>query len=497
MLSPALVKLLFPSDTASSLCGVSMGDPVSSLTLPAWWSDTLTAGKRVGWLELGDSGISRAFCEAEETLGKTSTVRATLYPDPCPNDFPNPIERALYDDLNALLTKRLGKRKSKEKKMTCWDVPGPLAGELLLQLDAGHQSRVWITLKLASGVQIEAEPTEASGDFETTLAGVLASAAWPAARCKEVIARYFARESDMAADAADKKDLAEILDAAKGERPAELRAMLRRILGLIDLGDLASGAPRACHVLAQVASRSHMWKGRWLLLNINDLVQLLKVLDVPAEERAGWAFDLACALEWGDEEATRKITARMATLPAPDPIGAHAAIAYDSSDEVEGRTFALATAALPDDPARIRFVLRPGSNFGSNCVRAAASYLVSRGAPAPSLASPLDARGSAGDWARLIAVVRRGLPALADEVVEAAAKANDGSARTMRALCDAFADESDVGEKSRWRIGAVVVQHSGKPTAGRWTHQRLDDEEAAKEVFAGRKPAKKGAAKKA
>ncbi len=67
----------------------------------------------------------------------------------------------------------------------------------------------------------------------------------------------------------------------------------------------------------------------------------------------------------------------------------------------------------------------------------------------------------------------------------------------MRALCDAFADESDVGEKSRWRIGAVVVQHSGKPTAGRWTHQRLDDEEAAKEVFAGRKPAKKGAAKKA
>lgn len=330
------------------------------------------------------------------------------------------------------------------------------------------------------------------------LATVLATDAWPASRCREVFQRYFAVAADLSASEDDRKSMAAIAAAAKSERPSELRPMLRRIFELIDWSDVQYGdnhAPRPRHVLAQIASRSHQWRGQWLALNVTDLIQMVNILDVPVDARAEWAFDVACALEWGDEEPTRKIAARLATLPPPSPVESHAPLAYDSSDEVEVRTFALAMSMLPDDEARIRFVLQPGSHYGSNPARAAASYLVSRGCPAPVLKAAVEPRSTPASWANFIAVVRQSFPAIADEVTEAALLRNDTYTRTLKAICAALADESEEGEKSRWRIGLVVAQHSGKPTAGKWTFTRLDDLDAAKAVFAGQKPPKKKKAK--
>lgn len=86
------------------------------------------------------------------------------------------------------------------------------------------------------------------------LAGVLATEAWPAERCKEVLARLLSRDGDGARD-----DHRGILDAIRTERPDDLLASLDRACALIPWDRVEIG-PEALHALVR------LWKEYALFL---------------------------------------------------------------------------------------------------------------------------------------------------------------------------------------------------------------------------------------
>ncbi|MDQ3368787.1 MAG: hypothetical protein M3680_25440 [Myxococcota bacterium] len=460
--------------SADTLCGIALGAPSADLALPAWWSDRDSDGKvRYGWLDVNTGGISQMLGSVRETLGRVSQIDVSLEIEDAAS------EKAVFAALRALVVERLGATGHKTGRTIAWPVAGTLAGALELRvasfnMDGDRIHRVEVILTLATDVVIEAEPGSLFVDIDA-LAEILESAAFPRDRCREVFARYFARDSMWSVDREDKEQYRAILAAAHAGRPGELRTLIERVCRLVDLSDLEHGdSVRGCYLLAGLLHDSpnlaiaRSTPTGLLATNVRDVLRFLEMLEVPPGERAAWAFTVIAALEWADAAAAQAIRDRLARTSVATT---EAHLVWDTTDEIEARAFALLTSPLPSDEARLLAAART-RRFSSSTVRACVAYFERQGIPRPAVKLARQDDPGVRAWSELLTLARARFPGSYDDVVASFLELNMHSGAMLRAVCDAVADGTAPGTRSTWQLGTHTVAHSGKPQAGRWTFKR-------------------------
>ena len=489
---PQAMQDAIVAPSQQSVLGLSLGQPSSAVlaALPAWFEKTASdVDQRVSGQFPGSGAFENISMHAEFSLQQLAGVDFYMHTEDAPAAL------AGFEDIADLFDGLWGtgvrtKNKGKTRQYATWTTPGTVAGEL--KLEGGTYSvgdgfsyfyRVEFRWRLPEGASLKPSSRTISWLDVDALAAALASPSWPKAKCLDTLKGFFAYD---AVEQAQKeagpasKELVEILEAAKEANP-DLRPLIKSILATYDWKDVAilgQTTERLEYLLWRAFQTSQMFwrdyprtKGILSPLNAEDVKDVVRWLEHPQAERAGFAWDFVNAVQFDDAASKKVMFDALAKHKAAYPEGL-ISLHYGSNPEFDAKAFAVMSA--PWTPEEFIVLLAKQGHQSSMIPPAAAHLAQVWKVPLP----PMPRYDPNAEHNKLyvdrcvqfLAVIRAHDEALFQDALEALAE-NLASlyGGVLQAICEGLTPDSSkvVAGWAGLQLGAFVMTRSDPKGTGR------------------------------
>ncbi len=358
-LTNKLFHILFPQNV---FLGANLGDLSSKLAEDVIWTgegDLAAEGALQRTWPASEDGFLGGRATLNFSMGLLCHAEAALLVDDHTLTM-NEVGSGFASGLDKIATPHGDRVQKKRRYLASWDWNvGPISGILSLEvhpLEDSHAIAAEVQLELAPGAKL---PRNLAINVEQ-LAKLLATDELPEAEVLNALNAFydwpdvfvaFSQEQAAAATLARAWDLT-------AASYSNLREPIRRLFTLIDWESLSlSGmltVPHLIfwHAIAASPLMSPDSPGAWIQLRLTDLLTLVALTGAPASERAKVAYQVVCAVQYGDAIAFNALAQRIAAYRRINNMQPN--LDFGSSPEIDARAFALVTAGL-DDTDRLRF----------------------------------------------------------------------------------------------------------------------------------------------